>query len=131
MSDLKKLGEDLRKALENLFAMTLEDFQRVYEETICNAILEEESSGERKYVGGEFIFECVDDKNFTCGYSLYFQDEQENFFKKEAKSGNLSMSPLLPEMRDELTAEKTIKYEIPEPSDEAREAYEREHSKSK
>ena len=126
-----KIGDELNKILGGLIKLTPEDFQRVYGKTIDKTILDEEKTSGREYIGGEFIFECVDDKNFTCSYSLYFQDEQENFFKKEATTGNLSMEPLLPEMRDELTAEKVIKYEIPEPSDEARQAYEREHSEPK
>ena len=128
---MMKIGDELNKILDGLVKITPEDFQRVYGKTIDKTILDEEKASGREYIGGEFIFECVDDKNFTCGYSLYFQDEQENFFKKEAKSGKLSMSPLLQEMRDELMTEKIIKFEIPEPSDEARELYEREHSETK
>lgn len=131
MKDMMKIGDELNKIFDGLVKITPEDFQRIYGKTIDKTILDEEKASGREYIGGEFIFECVDDKNFTCGYSLYFQDEQENFFKKEAKSGKLSMSPLLQEMRDELMTEKIIKFEIPEPSDEARELYEREHSETK
>ena len=131
MDDIKKLGNDLRKALSNLFSATFEDLELVYEEPICNAILDEESSSEREYVSGELIYTCVDDKTFTCEYNLYFQDEQGNFFRKSAKTGELSMKPLSIETRDELKAEKVIKFEIPEPSDEARAKYESEHSKQK
>ena len=131
MDDMKKFGDDLRKTLSNLVSVTFEDLERVYEETICNAILGEESSSEREYVGGELIYTCVDDKTFTCEYNLYFQDEQGKFFRKSAKTGKLSMEPLSIETRDELKAEKEIKFEIPEPSDEAREKYEYEHSKEK
>lgn len=128
MSDVKNFGEDLRKAFENLFAMTLEDFQRVYEETICNAILEEEFSGEHKYVGGELIYEHVDEKNFTCEYKLFFQDAQGKFFRKTAKTDNISTKPLSTDMREKISSEKILKFEIPEPSDEAREEYKRQHS---
>lgn len=129
MSDIKNFGDDLRKALEKLFAVTFDDLERVYGETICNAILDEESSSGREYVGGELIYTCVDDKNFTCEYTLYFQDEQGKFFKRSAKTGELSMKHLSTETRDELTAEKVIKFEIPEPDDAARAQYEREYSK--
>lgn len=131
MDNVKKFGEDLRKMLSELVTVTPDDLQRLYSETINKTILETEHENGLHYVGGEFSFECVDDENFTCNYSLYFCDEQKKFFKKSATTGNLSMEPLSTEMRDELTAEKVIKYEIPEPSDEAREAYEREHSKAK
>lgn len=129
MSDIKKLGDDLRKALENLFAVTFEDLQSVYEETICEAILDEESSSGREYVGGKLIYEYIDDKNFTCEYILFFQDEHGKFFKKSAKTDKLSMKPLLTETYDELTAEKIIKFEIPEPSDDARAEYKRKCSR--
>lgn len=131
MDNVKKFGEDLRKMFRELVTVTPDDLQRLYAETINKTILDTESENGLHYVGGEFSFECVDDKNFTCNYSLYFCDEQKKFFKKSATTGNLSMEPLSAEMRDELTAEKVIKYEIPEPSDEAREAYEREHSEAK
>lgn len=129
MSDKKNLGDDLRKALENLFAVTFEDLQRVYEETISEAILCEENSSGREYVGGKLIYTCVDEENFTCEYDLYFQDAQGNFFKKSAQTDKLSMEPLSTGTRDELTAKKIIKFEIPEPSDEARAEYNRKHSR--
>lgn len=131
MNDVKKFGDELRKMLAGLVMITPEDFQRTYGKVIDKIILDEERSSGREYIGGEFIFECVDDKNFTCGYDLYFQDEKENFFKRDAKSGKLSMSPLLPEMREELATKKVIKFDIPEPDDEAREIYGREHSETK
>ena len=126
---MKKLGENLRKAFEKLVKVTPEDLQRVYGEEINEAILDEEHANGRKYVGGEFIFERVDEKNFVCSFSLYFQDAQKKFLKKSAKTGELSMSPLSPELRDELKAEKVIKFDIPEPDDEARAEYEYKHSK--
>ena len=129
MSDMKKIGDELSKAFEKLFAVTFDDLQRVYEDTIFEAILDEENSSGRGYVGGKLIYACVDDKNFTCEYDLYFQDEQGNFFKKSAKTGELSMKHLSTETRDELTAEKVIKFEIPEPDDDALNKYERTHSK--
>ena len=131
MNDVKKFGDELRKMLGELLMINLEDFQRKYGKVIDKIILDEESSSKHKYIGGEFIFDCVDDENFTCSYDLYFQDEQENFFKRHAKSGNLPVSSLAPKMREELMTEKAIKFEIPEPDDEARELYEREHSKTK
>ena len=96
---------------------------------INEAILDTESSGERKYVGGEFIVEGIGDKNFTCGYNLYFQDAQENFFKESAKTGVRSLTSLESKFRDELKAEKVIKFDIPKPDDEARAEYELNHSK--
>lgn len=131
MDDMKKIGDELRKAFENLFAVTFDDLERVYGETICNAILDEESASGREYVGGELIYTCVDDKNFTCEYTLYFQDEQGKFFKRSAATGELAMKHLSAETRDELTAEKVIKFEIPEPDDDARAEYERKHATPK
>lgn len=131
MSKKIDIGNELRKILDELVLVTFEDFQRVCSKMIYKTVLDAEKVGEREYVGGELIFECVDDENFTCSYSLYFQDKAENFFKDGAKTGNLPISSLAPKMREELMTEKVIKFEIPEPDDEARELYEREHSKTK
>lgn len=125
MRDTTKNGNALFQKLEGLLKVTAEDIQRVSSEVINETILNAESTGKRGYVGGEFIIECVDDKNFTCSYNLYFQDEQENFFKETARTGKRSLTSLESEFRDELTTEKVIKFEIPEPDDEARAEYER------
>lgn len=126
---MNKLVENLSKAFEKLVKVTPEDLQRVYGEEINEVILDEESTSGRKYVGGEFILDYVDEKKFGCSFSLYFQDAQKKFLKRSAKTGELSMSPLVPELRDELKAEKVIKFDIPEPDDEARAEYKYKHSK--
>lgn len=119
MDGLKKIAEKL----EEMLKVNLEDIQRVYGETIYKAILDEENKDGIEYIGGELIFECVDDKNFTCAYSLYFQDQQEKFFKKEAKTGEVPLKSLSPEMRKELQSERILKFEIPEMTEEIRGKY--------
>ena len=119
MDGLKKIAEKLEEVLK----VNLEDIQRTYGDTIYKAILDEENKDGIEYIGGELIFECVDDKNFTCAYNLYFQDEQEKFFKKEAKTGEVTLKALSPEMRKELQSEKILKFEIPEPPLEVRKSY--------
>ena len=131
MSDKMNICDKLRKILEDLVLVTFEDFQRVCSKMVYKTIFDAEKVGEREYVGGELIFECVDDKNFTCSYSLYFQDKAENFFKEAAKTGNLPLSSLASDFREELLADKILKFKIPEPDEEAREIYGREQSELK
>ncbi len=131
MSDKTSIGDAFRKIFEDLVLVTLEDFQRVCSRMVYKTIFEAESTGERKYVGGELVFECVDDKNFTCSYALYFQDSAGNFFKESAKTGNLKLSTLATDFREEIIANKILKFEIPAPDDEARAQYEFEESNRK
>lgn len=131
MSDKTSIGDTLRKIFEDLVLVTFEDFQRVCSRMVYKTIIDAENTGERKYVGGELIFECVDDKNFTGSYDLYFQDDAGNFFKEAAKTGSLKLSTLATDFREEVVTNKILKFAIPAPDDEARELYERENSETK
>lgn len=115
---------------DRFIKLTPEDLQRLYTDTIDKAILDEEKATGYKYIGGEFIFKYVDNENFSCSCSLFFQDERENFFKKEDETEDLPIKSLSSEMREELTMLKTLKYEIPAPSDKVRAEYERKYIKA-
>ena len=107
--------------------MTLEDLNRVYTKTVDKVILTEEDKGTGKYVGGEFNLDYVSEKSYTVGYKLFFQNEQKKIFELEAKSRELDISKLSQKVRDQLKTEKNIKFEIPEPSQSARDKYNREN----
>lgn len=124
MSDKMNIVDALRKIFDDLVQVTFEDFQRVCSPMVYKTILDAESTGEREYVGGELVFACVDDKSFTCSYSLYFQDKDEKFFKEAAKTGNLPLSSLASDFREELVTDRILKFKIPEPDEEARAEYE-------
>lgn len=107
--------------------MTLEDLQRVYTKKLDEVIFKEEEKSNTRYVGGEFNLDYVSEKGYTVAYKLFFQNEQKKIFELEAKSRELSISKLSAKVREQLAAEKNIKFEIPEPSQSARDKYNREN----
>ena len=107
--------------------MTLEDLQRVYTKTVDAVILKEEDNSNSHYVGGEFNLDYVSEKSYTVGYKLFFQNEQKKIFALEAKSRELNIAKLSDKVREQLKAEKNIKFEIPEPSKNVRDRYNREN----
>ena len=121
MNMINELIEEFRPT------MTLEDLQRVYTKTIDEVIFKEEDKSNSRYVGGEFNLDCVGEKSYTVGYKLFFQNEQKKIFELEAKSRELSITKLSAKVREQLAAEKNIKFEIPEPSQSARDKYNREN----
>lgn len=106
--------------------MSLEDLQRVYMKTIDEVIFKEEDKSNSRYIGGEFNLDYVSEKGYTVGYRLFFQNEQKKIFELGAKSREISISKLSATVREQLKAEKNIKFEIPEPSQSARDKHNRE-----
>lgn len=123
MNVINELIEEFRPT------MTLEDLQRVYMKTVDEVILREENESNSKYVGGEFNLNCVSEKGYTIGYRLFFRNEQKKISELEAKSRELDISKLSQKVREQLRADKNIKFEIPEPSASARDKYNRESFK--
>ena len=121
MNMINELIEELRPT------MMLEDLQRVYTKTIDEVIFNEEDKSNSRYVGGEFNLDYVSDRSYTVGYKLFFQDSQKKIFELEAKSRELSVAKLSNKVREQLKAEKNIKFEIPEPSQSARDRHDREN----
>ena len=121
MNMINELIEEFRPT------MTLEDLQRVYTKTVDEVIFKEEDKSNSRYVGGEFNLDYVGEKSYTVGYRLFFQNEQKKFFELEAKSRELSISKLSEKVREQLKAEKNIKFEIPEPSQSARDNHNRKN----
>ena len=106
--------------------MSLDDIQRVYTKTVDKVIFHEEDKSHSHYIGGEFNLDYVSDNAYTCGYKLFFQDEQKKIFALESKSKEISMLKLSNDIREQLKTDKNIKFEIPEPDEKARELYNRE-----
>lgn len=105
--------------------MSVEELQRVYTKSIDEVILKEEDSSHTKYVGGEFSLNYIDDKSYNCAYRLFFQGEDKKLYEISAKSKSLDSYYLSMSVRGELKTVQTIKFEIPEPSAEARDKYNR------
>lgn len=121
---LKDLISELRPK------MSLEELQVVYTKNLDKIILNEEQTSSTKYVGGEFCFNYIDDAHYDCAYKLFFRDKSKKIFEISTKSQPFDSSYLNSETRDELKAGKTLKFEIPEPSREARDKFNREKSES-
>ena len=109
--------------------MDIEDMQRVYVKVLNKVILDEELKNNTKYVGGTFEFDYVDDRSYTCGYNLFFQDEKKKVFEIAAKSRPLNMAKLADELVLQIKGEKIVKFEIPEPSLEVRQQHNLENFK--
>lgn len=124
MEMINELIEELRPT------MTLEDLQRVYTKTIDEVIFKEEDKSNSRYVGGEFNLDYVSDKAYTVGYKLFFRNEQKKIFELEAQSRELNIGKLSAKVREQLREEKNIKFEIPEPSQDARDKHNRDNFQS-
>lgn len=120
MNMINELIEEFRPT------MTLEDLQRVYTKTVDEVILREEDKSNSRYVGGEFNLDCVNERSYTVGYRLFFRNEQKKIFEIEARSHELDISRLSLVVREQLKADKNIKFEIPEPSASVRDKHNRE-----
>ena len=120
MNMINELIEEFRPT------MTLEDLQRVYTKTVDEVILREEDKSNSRYVGGEFNLDCVNERSYTVGYRLFFRNEQKKIFELEARSRELDISRLSLVVREQLKADKNIKFEIPEPSANVRDKHNRE-----
>lgn len=120
MNMINELIEEFRPT------MTLEDLQRVYTKTVDEVILREEDKSNSRYVGGEFNLDCVNERSYTVSYRLFFRNEQKKIFELEARSRELDISKLSLIVREQLKADKNIKFEIPEPSASVRDKHNRE-----
>lgn len=113
-----------KKSVSEITAtMKIEDFPKIFSRHVINFIVCEEKETNRKYVGGNFHINYLDDKFHSVSCELYFQDKDEEIFKTEGKSKPLNSAYLLPEARKELAEEKLITFEIPEPSKAERDVY--------
>ena len=110
--------------------MSLEELQVVYTKNLDKIILQEEQTNSTKFVGGEFCLNYIDEDHYDCAYKLFFMDKSKKIFEISTKSKPFDSSYLNSTTRDELKSEKTIKFEISEPSREARDKFNREKFES-
>ena len=83
-------------------------------------ILREEHEKNCSYISGELRVSRLDDKNYECGYSLYFDDDDESVHTLEAKTKPLELKFLTKDFQLILKKNGVLKFEIEEPSEEAR-----------
>ena len=101
----------------------INDIPQIYSERINEIVLNEEISKPSIFIGGEFNIDYTDEKSYKCSYVLYFQDKSGESYEIKAGSKPLDITRLEPESAKELESQKTIKFDIPEMSEEVRGNY--------
>lgn len=76
----------------------------------------EEKKKELKYQGGSLKFSYKNEKFFTIGYELYFQNKQEKWVKVSADTEQ-EIDFLNEKSIEELKKKNTIEYDIEEPKE--------------
>lgn len=94
--------------------MELDELAKIYSEKLDSNIRDEQAKG-LKYVGGTFKISYANEKYFNLSYELYFQDENDEWVKKNAKSNPQKTEYLSENALTELRTKKEIIYEIDEP----------------
>lgn len=130
LEDLLTMGENRKKSLSdstvpsNVLIRNIDDIPKLhYADKITEIILDEELKNESRFLSGDFTIDYVDEKNYTCAYTLYFQDDKNEGYKLEAKTKLLDITKLSEEAIQDLSNNKSIKFEIPVPSKKDRSRY--------
>ena len=101
----------------------IDDVVEYYKDAVNEIILKEEFYKMSSFLSGKFFINYVETNNYTCAYELYFQESKGDSYKLETQSKPLDMSRLSDEAQKDLKTQKTVKYDIPEPSEEFRKKY--------
>ena len=94
--------------------MELDELAEVYSKKLDSTIRDEQSK-KLKYVGCSFKISYANEKYFNLSFELYFQNENDEWVKKDAKSNPQKTEYLSEKALAELRAKKEIVYEIDEP----------------
>lgn len=94
--------------------MELDELAKIYSAKLDGIIHNEQAKG-LKYVGGTFKISYTDENFFNLSFELYFQDENDEWVKKDAKSKPQKTEYLNDNALAELRVQKEIVYEIDEP----------------
>ena len=94
--------------------MELDELAKIYSEKLDGIIRGEQAKG-LKYVGGTFKISYAEENFFNLSFDLYFQDKNDDWVKKDAKSKPQKAEYLNDKAFAELRAQKEIVYEIDEP----------------
>lgn len=129
-------GKDIAKIFIEIFKtpgevkFNIDEFPQIFSEKIEEIILNMESKTGEEYISGIFNIIYVDEKSYRCSFDLYFKDKQGKINSYSAESGPVDISKLTKEAITELQSNGKVKFEIPEPSREARDKFNREKSES-
>lgn len=118
------LLEEFGKKINSLdMEFSLDELLKTYGDVTDKIILREEDEKNCSYIGGEFRITCADDEKYQCAYALYFEDADETVHTVEAQTKPLEMKFLTEDFQRDLKQAGTLKFELDEPSDEARQKY--------
>ena len=95
--------------------MTIDELAESCSKELDKKIIEEKKK-ELKYVGGILKFSYKDEKFFTMGYELYFQNKQDKWIKVSADTEQ-EIDFLNEKSIEELKKKNVIEYDIEEPKE--------------
>ena len=102
----------------------IEDIPSIYySDKLNEIILTQELQKAAIFLNGDFSVEYVDEKIYACSYVLYFQDKADETYKLAAKSKPLDITRLSAKARKDLETNKSVKFEVPAPSEDVRKNY--------
>lgn len=116
---------EVEKKIDSLnLTMSLDELLSTYGDNLDKIIIREEQDKKCSFLGGELKISRLDEKRYECAYALYFENADESVYAVESKSKPLEMQFLTEDFQKRLNKEGTLKFEINEPSEEARKKYE-------
>ena len=121
--------EDISKILSEISTtpkevkFDIEEFQEIFSEKVNKIILDKEAKTGEEYISGIFNLTYIDEKYYQCSFELYFEDKDGKINSSSAESDKQDISKLTETAIAELKAEKIIKFEIPNPTEEERKKY--------
>ena len=95
--------------------MTIDELAESCSKALDKKIIEEKKK-ELKYQGGILKFSYKDEKFFTMGYELYFQNKQDKWIKVSADTEQ-EIDFLNEKSIEELKKKNVIEYDIEEPKE--------------
>ena len=121
----KGSGDNSKNELERagVFIKKIDEIPEILADKIDEIILKEEFYKIASFAGGEFIIEYIDDKSYSLCYHLYFQDKKDATYDVTSQKQKNNSDRLSDAAKKELKDQKTIKFDISEPSEEFRKKY--------
>ena len=120
----EKFFNEVSKQFNRLeLSTSLEELLNNCGDVLDKIILREERDKNCSYIGGELKISCIDEINYECAYSLYFESADETVHTLEAKTKPLEIKFLTKDFQQSLKKNGVLKFEINEPSEEVRLKY--------
>lgn len=116
--EITELSTQFRKELkEKIGQVSVDTLAQRYSNKTNDIIRKTESEKNCKYVGGQFVFQCVDGATFTMSTELYFKDAAKKWVQMKMQSDPVDMRELTEESAKELREKKKIAFEVEAPKE--------------